>query len=58
VTLSFTLTSSDGALLSRVDTRSSSYSGADTLHTAELLVNEQADALVGHLYSDYCSQGT
>jgi hypothetical protein len=55
VTLSFTLTSVSGALLSRVSSHSESYSGSDTLHMAETLVDEQADELVGHLYSDYCS---
>jgi hypothetical protein len=55
VTLTFTLSSSDGKPLSRVSSRSESYSGSDTLRMAQTLVEEQADELVGQLYSDYCS---
>jgi hypothetical protein len=57
VTLSFTLTSAGGRLLSHVDARSESYSGSDTLRRAQILVEEQAGEIVGHLYHDYCSSG-
>jgi hypothetical protein len=57
VTLSFTLTSAGGRLLSHVDARAESYSGSDTLRRAQTLVEEQAEEIVGHLYHDYCSNG-
>ena len=55
VNMGFTLTGSNGRLISNVDANSSSYSGADVQRMALTLVNEKADEVVAELYSDYCS---
>jgi hypothetical protein len=54
VDMSFTLTGSDGRLISTADARSASYAGADVSRMALTLVNEQADEVVASLYADYC----
>jgi len=56
INMGFTLTGSNGLVLSNVDASSSSYSGADTQHMALTLINEKADEVVAQLYSDYCSK--
>jgi hypothetical protein len=55
VNMGFTLTGSNGRVISNVDANSSSYSGADVQRMALTLVNEKADEVVAELYSDYCS---
>jgi acid stress-induced BolA-like protein IbaG/YrbA len=54
VNMGFTLTGSNGRVISNVDASSSSYAGADTQRMALTLVNEKADEVVAQLYSDYC----
>ena len=54
VNMGFTLTGSNGRVISNVDANSSSYAGADVQHMALTLVNEKADEVVAELYSDYC----
>jgi hypothetical protein len=54
VNMGFTLTGSNGRVISNVDANSSSYAGADTQRMALTLVNEKADEVVAQLYSDYC----
>ena len=54
VNMGFTLTGSNGRVISNVDANSSSYSGADVQRMALTLVNEKADEVVAELYSDYC----
>ena len=54
VNMGFTLTGSNGRIISDVDANSSSYAGADVSSMALTLVNEQADDVVARLYSDYC----
>jgi hypothetical protein len=54
VSMGFTLTGSNGRVISNVDANSSSYAGADVQHMALTLVNEKADEVVAELYSDYC----
>jgi len=56
VSIDMTLSRLDGRPLSDVSARADSYSGSDTLHTAVVLVNEQADRLVSRLAHDYCHQ--
>jgi hypothetical protein len=56
VNIDMTLSGTDGRTISEVSARSDSYSGSDTLHTAAVLVNEQADRLVARLANDYCQQ--
>jgi hypothetical protein len=54
VNMGFTLTGSNGRVISNVDANSSSYAGADVQRMALTLVNEKADEVVAELYSDYC----
>ncbi|TMH04704.1 MAG: hypothetical protein E6H67_10305 [Betaproteobacteria bacterium] len=55
VNMGFTLTGSNGRVISNVDANSNSYAGADVQHMALTLVNEKADEVVAELYSDYCN---
>ena len=55
VDMGFTLSSSDGRIVSDTQASSSSYAGADVERMALTLVNEKADEVVATLYSDYCS---
>ena len=52
--MGFTLTGSNGRIISDVGANSSSYAGADVGNMALTLVNEQADEVVARLYGDYC----
>jgi hypothetical protein len=54
VSMGFTLTGSNGKLISTADAQSASYAGSDVSKMALTLVNEQADEVVAKLYSDYC----
>ena len=54
VSMGFTLTGSNGRVISNVDATSSSAAGADVQRMALTLVNEKADEVVSQLYSDYC----
>ncbi|HEX4884432.1 MAG TPA: hypothetical protein VFX05_09870 [Casimicrobiaceae bacterium] len=54
VTMGFTLTGSNGRLVSSADAHSASYAGADVAKMALTLVDEQADEVVAKLYGDYC----
>jgi hypothetical protein len=54
VNMGFTLTGSDGRIISGVEAGGSSYAGADVAGMALTLVNEQADEVVAKLYADYC----
>jgi hypothetical protein len=56
INMGFTLTGSNGRVISNVDANSSSYAGADIQHMALTLINEKADEVVAQLYSDYCSK--
>jgi len=52
--MSFTLTGSNGKLISETAAETASYAGADVRRMALTLVNEKADEVVATLYSDYC----
>lgn len=54
VSMSFTLTGSDGRPISEASGSAESYSGADTGGMALTLINEQAEGVVAKLYSEYC----
>ena len=54
INMDFTLTGSNGRLISDAHASSSSYSGADVGKMALTLVNEKADEVVPKLYADYC----
>lgn len=56
VTMGFTLSGSNGRLISTADANSASYAGADVSRMALTLVNEQADEVVAKLYADYCEK--
>ena len=54
VAMNFTLTGSNGRLVSEAGADSASYAGANVSQMALTLVNEQADEVVARLYGDYC----
>ena len=54
VSMGFTLTGSNGRIVSDVGASSASYAGANVAQMALTLVNEQADEVVARLYGDYC----
>ena len=54
VNMGFTLTASNGRVISDTEARSASYSGNDVQRMALDLVNEKADEVVARLYADYC----
>jgi hypothetical protein len=54
VNMKFTLTGSNGRVISDTEAGSSSYAGADVARMALTLVNEKADEVVATLYADYC----
>ena len=54
VNMGFTLTASNGRVISDTEASSSSYAGADVQKMALTLVNEKADEVVATLYADYC----
>ena len=54
VNMGFTLSGSNGRVISDVQAGSSSYAGADVARMALTLVTEQADEVVARLYGDYC----
>jgi len=54
VNMAFTLSGSNGKLISETAAETASYAGADVRRMALTLVNEKADEVVATLYSDYC----
>jgi len=54
VSMGFTLSKSNGQIISDVGASSASYAGANIAQMALTLVNEQADEVVARLYGDYC----
>jgi hypothetical protein len=58
VNMGFTLTRSNGGVISDTEATSSSYAGADVERMALTLVNEKADEVVARLYADYCRSST
>ena len=54
VSMSFTLSASNGQIVSDVGANSASFAGADIAQMALTLVNEQATEVVARLYGDYC----
>jgi hypothetical protein len=56
VNMDFTLTDTDGRLISKAFATNESFAGRDTSQMALTLINEKADEVVAKLYSDYCQQ--
>jgi hypothetical protein len=56
VSMNFTLTASNGRMISHADARNESFAGRDTRGMALTLINERADEVVAQLYSDYCQR--
>ena len=54
VNMGFTLTASNGRVISDTEASEASYAGADVQKMALTLVNEKADEVVATLYGDYC----
>jgi hypothetical protein len=54
ITMGFTLTASNGRMISDVSADAASYAGTNVSKMALTLVEEQADEVVARLYSDYC----
>lgn len=54
VRMEFTLTGSNGRVISRAHAATESYAGRDVLGMALTLINERAEEVVAQLYSDYC----
>jgi len=54
VNMGFTLTASNGRVISDTDATASSYAGADVRRMAQTLIDEHADEVVAKLYGDYC----
>jgi len=54
ISMGFTLTQSNGKMISDVGADAASYAGANVAKMALTLVNEQADEVVARLYGDYC----
>ncbi len=58
VTMGFTLSASDGRVISNAEASEASYAGNDIARMALTLVDEKADEVVARLYSDYCRKAT
>ncbi len=56
VAMAFTLSGSNGKVLSQANAESASYAGQDVSGMALTLINEKAEEVVAQLYSDYCSK--
>lgn len=56
VGMDFTLTGSNGKMISRTSAKNESYAGADVGGMALTLINESAEEVVAKLYSDYCQK--
>ena len=54
VGMGFTLSASNGKIISDVGANAASYSGANVAQMAATLIDEQADEVVARLYGDYC----
>ncbi len=54
--MAFTLTGSNGRMISNTTAKNESYAGADVSGMAMTLINESAEEVVAQLYSDYCQK--
>jgi len=54
VNMGFTLTGSNGRVISDTEASASSYAGADVRRMAQTLIDEHVDEVVAKLYGDYC----
>lgn len=56
ISMHFTLTGSNGKMISQTEAANASYAGSDTSGMALTLIRERADEVVARLYSDYCQK--
>ena len=56
INMNFTLTGSNGKMISQAAAKNESYAGRDTMGMALTLINERADEVVAQLYTDYCQK--
>ncbi len=56
INMNFTLTGSNGKMISQTSAKNESYAGTDVGGMALTLINESADEVVAKLYSDYCQR--
>jgi len=56
INMDFTLTGSNGRMISQAAARNESYAGRDVSGMALTLINERADEVVARLYTDYCQK--
>lgn len=56
ISMDFTLTGSNGKMISQAAAKNESYAGRDTMGMALTLINERADEVVAQLYTDYCQR--
>jgi hypothetical protein len=56
ISMDFTLTGSNGKMISQAAAKNESYAGRDTNGMALTLINERADEVVAQLYTDYCQK--
>ena len=56
ISMNFTLTGSNGKMISQTSAKNESYAGQDVSGMALTLINESAEEVVAKLYSDYCQR--
>ena len=56
ISMNFTLTGSNGKMISQTAAKNESYAGQDVSGMALTLINESAEEVVARLYSDYCQR--
>ena len=56
INMNFTLTGSNGKMISQTSAKNESYAGTDVGGMALTLINESAEEVVAKLYSDYCQR--
>jgi len=57
VSINLTLSDGSGRVLSQVRAQGQSWAGSDVVGAAMSVLEDEADALVAQLYSDFCSRG-
>jgi hypothetical protein len=56
ISMDFTLTGSNGKMISQTSAKNESYAGQDVSGMALTLINESAEEVVAKLYSDFCQR--
>jgi hypothetical protein len=58
ISMNFTLTGSNGKMISQTSAKNESYAGQDVSGMALTLINESAEEVVAKLYADYCQRAS